>query len=331
MGMVLTCLVVNECPKSCHTRAPRALEADMQTVINPMNPSPLSPAYAGDATDAALVKAAVAGDRAALETLLDRHQGFFYHLAQRMLYSPEDAADATQEILIRLVTNLAGFRGESAFRTWAYRIAVRQLLAFRKGQVEHVVHDFACFGDTLSATPDLDPPDEGSLPVDTRLVIEEAKIGCLMAMLLCLDREHRLAFVLGGIFEASDTVTAQVLGISADNARQRLARARHQLREFLAGRCGLLDERGPCRCARKTRGFISQGIVDPVRLRFTRVHLDAAKEGAVLRARSLQGYVEEAYAALLRSQGMETAGDFAGILRGILDRPEVRQTLRVER
>ena len=275
------------------------------------------------------METAVAGDRAALEHLIRRHQGFLYSLAQRMLYSPEDAADATQEILIRIVTNLAGFRGDSAFRTWVYRIAVRQLLAFRKGQVEHVVHDFTCFGNTLAATPDLDPPDEGSLPVDTRLVIEEAKIGCLMAMLLCLDREHRMAFVLGEIFEASDTVAADVLGISTDNARQRLVRARQQLRAFLTGRCGLLDEKGPCRCARKTKGFIQQGIVDPARLRFSQVHLDAAKEGAAARVRSLQGYVEEAYAALLRSQSMETAGDFVGILRTILDRPDVRQTLRM--
>jgi len=302
----------------------------MNPSSNPERPSPLSPAYTGEELDRALVNAAVAGDRAALERLILRHQGFLYSLAQRMLYSPADAADATQEILIRLVTNLAGFRGDSAFRTWAYRIAVRQLLAFRKGQVEHVVHDFTCFGNTLAATPDFDPPDEGSLPVDTRLVIEEAKIGCLMAMLLCLDREHRLAFVLGDIFEASDTVAADVLGISADNARQRLARARHQLREFLTGRCGLLDERGPCRCARKTRGFIQQGIVDPARLRFSQIHLDAAKVGAAQRALSLQGYVEEAYAALLRSQPRETPTGFAEILRALLDRPDVRQTLGTE-
>ena len=72
----------------------------------------------------------------------------------------------------------------------------------------------SCFAQTLDATPDLDPPDEGSLPVDVRLVIEEAKVGCLMAMLLCLDREHRMAFVLGDIFEATDAVAAEVLGIS---------------------------------------------------------------------------------------------------------------------
>jgi RNA polymerase sigma factor (sigma-70 family) len=304
----------------------------MNTITNhePIAINPLSAAYEGDQVDQVLVKAAVKGDRAALEQLVMRHQGFFYSLAQRMLYSPEDAADATQEILICVLTSLASFRGESAFRTWAYRIAVRQLLAFKKGRVEHVVHDFNCFAQTLEATPNLDPPDEGSLPVDVQLVIEEAKVGCLMAMLLCLDRDHRMVFVLGEIFEVSDVVIADVLGISRDNARQRLARAREQLRQFLTGRCGLLDENGTCRCARKTRGFIRQGIVDPARLKFTQVHLTQTKGDAPARARELQGYVEQAYARLLRSQPMAESVDFADVLREILNRPDVRQTLGVE-
>lgn len=289
--------------------------------------SPLSTAYQGDATDAALAQAAIRGERPALEELVKRHQGFLYSLAQRMLYAPEDAADATQEILICIVTNLASFRGEAAFRTWAYRIAVRQLLAFRKGRVEHVVHDFDCFAQALAATPDLEPPDEASLPVDVRLVVEEAKIGCLMAMLLCLDRDHRMAFVLGEIFEASDTITAEVLGISPDNARQRLTRARQQLRAFLTGRCGLLDGAGACKCARKTRGFIRQGIVDPHRLRFTDMHLDQARSEAILGSRALRGYVEQAYAELLRSQPQRDPSSFADILRQMLERPDVQKTL----
>ena len=292
--------------------------------------NPLGPSYAGVHSDAELVKAAVQGDRGALEELVRCHQGFIYGLAQRMLYSPEDAADATQEILICIVTNLASFRGESAFRPWAYRIAVRQLLAFKKGRVEHVVHDFACFAQALAATPDLDPPDQGTLPVDVRLVIEEAKVGCLMAMLLCLDREHRIAFVLGELFEASDAVMAEVMDTTSDNARQRLARARAQLRQFLTGRCGLLDDNGTCRCARKTQGFIRQGIVDPARLRFTQVHLDRVKEEAILGARALQGLVEQTYASLLRSQPAPASTDFAAILRELLGRPEVRRTLGME-
>lgn len=259
-----------------------------------------------------------------------RHQGFLHSLAQRMLYSPEDAADATQEILIQILTSLASFRGDASFRTWAYRIAVRHLLGCKKGRVENVVRSFSCFAQTLDATPNLDPPDDGTLPVDVGLVIEEARVGCLMAMLLCLDREHRMAFVLGELFEASDTVAAEVLGISSDNFRQRLSRARGQLRQFLTGRCGLLDDHGSCHCPRKTKGFINQGIVDPAHLRFTQVHLHHTKERAIVGVHDLRRYVEQAYAQLLRSQPLPESLAFAEILRDVLARPEVRQTLNLE-
>ena len=55
-------------------------------------------------------------------------------------------------------------------------------------------------------------------------------------MLLCLDRERRLTLILGAIFELSDTVAAEVLEISPDNFRQRLARARRDLRSFMNSR-----------------------------------------------------------------------------------------------
>lgn len=300
-----------------------------QTNSSSTHTSPLSQTYAGDTTDRSLVQAVIAGDRQALEQLIRRHQGFLFSLAQRMLYSTEDAADATQEILICIVTSLASYRGEAAFRTWAYRIAVRQLLAFRKGRVEQVVHSFDCFAQTLDAIPDMDLPDQNTLPADVRLVVEEAKVGCLMAMLLCLDREQRMAFTLGEIFEASDTVMGEVLGISSDNARQRLARARQQLRLFLAGRCSLMDTKGTCHCDRKTQGFIQKGIVDPTQLKFTQIHLDHTKAQAAIGARNLQGYVEGMYAEHLRSQPTVQFPKLAEVLRTLFNRSDVLHTLQI--
>jgi hypothetical protein len=162
-----------------------------------------------------------------------------------------------------------------------------------------------------------------------QLVVEEAKIGCLMAMLLCLDREHRIAFALAEIFEASDTVGAEALEITPDNFRQRVARARQQLRQFLTGRCGLLDTKGTCHCARKTKDFIRQGIVDPAKLQFTPIHLDAVRTAAVVGAPELQNQVERAYAQVLRAQPEDTSQDFASILRNALERPEVQKTLAI--
>lgn len=60
------------------------------------------------------------GDRASLERLVDHIQRPVYNVALRMLWHPEDAQDATQEILIRVITHLGSFRGDSRFLTWVF-------------------------------------------------------------------------------------------------------------------------------------------------------------------------------------------------------------------
>src|ERR1700759_173374 len=105
-------------------------------------------------------------------------------------------------------------------------------------------------------------------------------LSCTLGMLLCLDREQRLTFILGAIFEISDTVAAEVLEITPDNFRQRLARARRDLRNFMNDKCGLVNQANPCRCAKKTRGFIQAGYVDPQNLLFVRERICEVREAA---------------------------------------------------
>src|SRR5437868_13590781 len=75
-----------------------------------------------------LVVLARNGDADALERLVRAVHDRIYRLALRMTARPTDAEDATQEILIRVVTRLASYRGEAAFTTWVHRIAVNHLL-----------------------------------------------------------------------------------------------------------------------------------------------------------------------------------------------------------
>src|ERR1051325_3527416 len=78
-----------------------------------------------------LVAAAQNGSREALEGVISYAQGYIYNLALRMLQLPLDAEDATQEILIYLITHLGQFHGGSSFSTWMYRIASNHLLNVR--------------------------------------------------------------------------------------------------------------------------------------------------------------------------------------------------------
>src|SRR5579862_7585901 len=97
-----------------------------------------------DHEDQKLVLRARSGDRKALEELVRRHQAWIYNIAVRMLYHPQDAEDATQEILIKVLTRLSSFEGRSSFRTWLYRIVVNHVLNHeaRAGGGAACVHRF---------------------------------------------------------------------------------------------------------------------------------------------------------------------------------------------
>lgn len=69
-------------------------------------------------TDEALIAGALEGSKRALETLLKRHQDYIYNISLRLFLDPDDALDATQEVLIKIVTGLKTFNGQSQFRTW---------------------------------------------------------------------------------------------------------------------------------------------------------------------------------------------------------------------
>jgi hypothetical protein len=89
-------------------------------------------------------------------------------------------------------------------------------------------------------------------------------------MLLCLDAGHRLAFVLGEILELSSDEAAWVLDVSPDAYRQRLARARASITEFMKKRCGVFSAKNPCRCSHQVPQAMRLGMLDPQRLQFVR-------------------------------------------------------------
>src|SRR5450432_2068363 len=98
----------------------------------------------------ALVARARAGDKIALADLIRRSQQLVYKLAVRMVPDPVEAQDLTQEVLIRVVTGLAKFRGESSFKTWVYRVASNHLLTARKRLAEHHVESLDAMAETLA-------------------------------------------------------------------------------------------------------------------------------------------------------------------------------------
>ncbi len=278
--------------------------------------------------DRRLIEQVRAGDAAALETLIRRHQAFVFNLAVRMLYSPQDAEDATQEILVKVVTKLSGFEGRSQFRTWLYRIATNHLLNMKRGRMEPEVMSFADYGRRLDEAPNLDLPDAREVPVDVKLFVQEARIACTSGMLLCLDREQRLAYVLGEILGVKDAAAAEILELSREAFRQRLSRARRDLHSFLSGQCGLMNKANPCRCAKKARAFMHPGYLDPKNLLFARKHLRLMREMAPGRADHMDGY-SDLGAEIYRAHPFYEPNDLAARVRQLVESPAFRSTFEV--
>src|SRR6478609_10119099 len=128
--------------------------------------NPFSEVAASGSADAELVEQAKNGDRAALEKLVLRHQAWIYNVAIRMVFQPHDAEEVTQEVLVKVITRLSTFKGESSFRTWLYRIAANHVLNMKRRSAERSVMTFADYGAAIDRTPDLDLPDRKSVPVD---------------------------------------------------------------------------------------------------------------------------------------------------------------------
>ena len=295
------------------------------------DPNPFTNVAAGEGRDQELVQLAKGGSRDALEELVVRHQAWIYNLALRMVHHPEDAKDATQEVLIKLFTRLSTFDGRSSLRTWLYRIAINHLLNMKRGRAESREITFSQYGQNLDDTPDeeLDFPDLQAVPVDEQLIIAEARIGCTSGMLLCLDRGQRLVFILGSIFGVSDTTGAELLDLSRDNFRQKLARARRDLQSFMQDKCGLVNTANPCRCAKKTRGFIAAGHVDPNNLRFARERVTRVREIAVRVTAEITG-LDAAYAEVYRDHPFQKSPDFVAALGDLMNQPEFRSTLDLD-
>jgi RNA polymerase sigma factor (sigma-70 family) len=103
------------------------------------------------------VNAAKNGDTHALEELVRNIQDSIYGLALRMLYDPSDAEDASQEILVKIITHLGSFKGERAFTTWTYRVAANHLLTTRKRRAEREALSFKEYEEDLAVESTTSP------------------------------------------------------------------------------------------------------------------------------------------------------------------------------
>lgn len=207
------------------------------------------------------IKLAIAGNKNALEKVISSIQDKVYYLALRMLVDPDDARDASQEILIKIITNLASFRFESQFSSWVYRLASNYLISEQRSKYSRAGLNFAMFKQDMES--DLQDAGELKRRSDYLVLLNELRISCTMAMLLCLKPPQRMAYILGYILEFTQSEASELLGISKNTFRQQLSRAKVKVLAFTQSNCGLVSTEAKCYCDKKIHAALVRKRVNP--------------------------------------------------------------------
>ena len=210
------------------------------------------------------IEAAVDGNSEALEQVFLSVQDFIFNMSLRMLGSVQDAEDAAQEIMVKIMTNLSSFRGDSKFTTWVYRITVNFLLNYKKTMFAAHPLDFEFYGNDIKYAV-LDETDRLVEKLDMEAMSEELKMSCTNVMLQCLDPESRCIFILGTMFKVDSRAAGEILEMSPENYRQKLCRIRKKVGSFLDEYCGLSGT-GMCFCKKRVGYAVSQKRLNPERL-----------------------------------------------------------------
>jgi RNA polymerase sigma factor (sigma-70 family) len=213
------------------------------------------------------IQKATAGDKEALETVILSVQDLVFNLSLRMLGTYPDAEDATQDILLKIITHLSSFKGESAFGTWVFSIASNYLKNYKKHMFARFPLTFEFYGDDIKNADITNVPDL-TQNVEQSILAEELKLSCTNVMLQCLDAESRCIFILGTMFQLDSRIAAEILDITPEAYRQRLSRVRRKVADFLKEYCGAYGN-GSCRCVKRVNYAIQNHRINPAKLDFT--------------------------------------------------------------
>ena len=289
--------------------------------------NPLTDQY-DEVANRALVEAAVAGDRHALDRLVKLHQPFIYNVAWKMVHDANDALDLTQETLLKVITKLAQFKGKSSFRTWLYRIVTNEFLMGKRRKSEASFSSFADYGAQLDAVPDSELTREEE--IEQAELSREMKIRCMSGMLMCLTREQRLIYILGDSFGVDHKVGAEIFGLTPANFRVKLHRARKELYNYMNNKCGLVNKANPCRCPKKARTLKTMGALDEGSMQFNVGYKAKIAAFATEHHATAGEAFEEKYTELFRDHPARRTFDKQTVVAEILDNEELMRYFKGE-
>lgn len=218
-----------------------------------------------EASDAELVDAARAGDRAALDALVERHTAQVYRFSKLMCRHPEDAQDVLQETLLAMAKNLGTFRANAALSTWLFTIARRFCIKKRRGQ-RPLDSDDGVLNGVMDEAP---RPDETIAQKEVERALSDA--------IAALDTKYREVLVLRDVEGLSAKEVASVLGIGVEAVKSRLHRARLSVRQAVAPLLGVEDAPQPSPACPDVLALLSrhlEGEISPETCKTMEMHLE---------------------------------------------------------
>ena len=174
-----------------------------------------------------LIERAAKGDGAAFSELMAAHEKRMYAVAFRLCGNHEDAQDCLQDAMLRIYRAISGFKGQSSFATWVYRITTNTCLdELRRRKTRQSTSLDSLLDTGWSPTDDLDTPERHALMSEKRREIEQA--------IASLPDDMRTAIVLRDIQGFAYDEIARMLGANVGTVKSRISRGRERLREKLA-------------------------------------------------------------------------------------------------
>ncbi len=169
-----------------------------------------------------------------------------YSVIFRMVGNHQDTEDVLQNSFIKAYKSIDKFKENSKLSTWLYRIIVnesyRYLQYFKKLPLILITEDLGVsekeFLNSLEFDQDL----------EDNLIVDEMREKCLQGFMKCLPRNQRVCFLFKNFLELKNRDIGEILGISTDNVKITLYRARKNLQEMFEMRCNLIDPTKPCKC-----------------------------------------------------------------------------------
>ena len=181
--------------------------------------------------EAALIQRCAAGDEDACAELVAEHQRMVYQLSLNLLGDHNEALDLSQEVFLRVFRTIHGFRGQSALRTWIYRIVVNQARNRQRWWRRRHRSQQVSLDDHINAHGELPAPGNGGSP--DRILGQKQLAERIRTSLDRLPFDQRTAIVLREIDGLSYEEIGFSLGIAVGTVKSRLARAREALRAQL--------------------------------------------------------------------------------------------------